>query len=215
MTNTASADVIFWAAGISDTSNFANSTAEKYVRGIVKHVQSLTQPHLLLKSNSRENASTSVELSDELRFVTLDQTPEVVDGDVILELLKRFKQDLSTSFVDAFKTPARLPVGLRNEILEFANLPRCWDGDSAEPINGVSIGNALNFLEQYKGQLKFDAFPDPDGSVGLQSDIAPGRVLLSFSADNTVAYLIRKQGAVHRGHGITHNSLNQLLDAIL
>ena len=104
---------------------------------------------------------------------------------------------------------------LQREILAFQELQACWDGDDAEPIALKAIDNANNFLESYKGHLTFESFPDPDGSVGLQADFAEGRVILSFDEAGEVAYLIRKDKAVHRGHGATHEIINRLFSSLL
>lgn len=63
-------------------------------------------------------------------------------------------------------------------IQDFKELKSCWDGDDAEPIAFEAVDSAHQFLESYSGNLIFDAFPDPDGSVGLQADFEEGRAIL-------------------------------------
>lgn len=104
---------------------------------------------------------------------------------------------------------------VQSEILAFRELLGCWDGDDAEPIAQGAIDSAHLFLESYHGNLMFDAFPDPDGSVGLQADFAEGRVILSFDDSGEVAYLIRINKAIHRGHSATHETINSLFSSLL
>ncbi|MDO8438279.1 MAG: hypothetical protein Q7S69_09030 [Nitrosomonadaceae bacterium] len=104
---------------------------------------------------------------------------------------------------------------VQSEILAFKVLLGCWDGDDAEPIAIGAIDSAHLFLESYQGNLIFDAFPDPDGSVGLQADFAEGRVILSFDDSGEVAYLIRINKAIHRGHSATHETINSLFSSLL
>lgn len=104
---------------------------------------------------------------------------------------------------------------LESEIISFEELKACWDGEDAEPISIGAIDSALKFLKEYRGTLLFDAFPDPDGSVGVQADFAGGRVILSFNDTGDVAYLIRKNKAQHRGHGASHKTINSLFSSLL
>ena len=104
---------------------------------------------------------------------------------------------------------------LRNEIINLGVFLRGWDGGEAEPIAKDSIESALKFIEEDISQLPFDAYPDPDGSVGLQADLADGRILLSFAEDGTVAYLIRIGNAVHRGRGANYETVNKLFATLI
>lgn len=115
------------------------------------------------------------------------------------------------SLVDHIKSKTEV----QNEILAFKELLSCWDGDDAEPIALGAINGACQFLESYHGDLMFDAFPDPDGSVGLEADFAEGRVILSFNDAGETAYLIRKNKAVHRGHSATYETINDLFSSLL
>lgn len=103
-----------------------------------------------------------------------------------------------------------------DEILAFDLLKHvCWDGVDAEPISQEAIDSAHLFLKSYHGDLDFDAFPDPDGSVGLKADFEKGRVILSFNEVGEVAYLIRKDKPIHRGHSATHKEINKLFSSLL
>ena len=104
---------------------------------------------------------------------------------------------------------------MQSEILALKNFKGGWDGDDADPIALGAIDSAHRFIEAYDGNLIFDAFPDPDGSVGLHADFIDGRVLLSFDDVGETAYLIRINKAVHRGHGATHETINTLLSSLL
>lgn len=104
---------------------------------------------------------------------------------------------------------------LRDEILSFEHLSQGWDGEDAEQISRAAIESAISFIEIEPHQIKFDAFADPDGSVGLQGNIEGGRILLSFAKDGKAAYLIRKDNAVHRGNGAIQDTINKLLAVIL
>lgn len=134
-----------------------------------------------------------------------------------------FEGKTSKSFAEQFVTSFGAlqndyEISNRNvlsELPSFKNLRAGWDGDDAEPIALGAINNAQTFLESYHGGLSFEAFPDPDGSVGLQADFSEGRVILSFDDAGEVAYLIRKNKAVHRGHGATHETINSLFSSLL
>lgn len=104
---------------------------------------------------------------------------------------------------------------LRNEILGFENLSRGWDGEEAECISRNAIDGAVKFIESQPYEIEFDAYADPDGSVGLQGSIDEGRILLSFAEDGKAAYLIRTNNEVDRGHGATQDKINKLLAVIL
>jgi hypothetical protein len=104
---------------------------------------------------------------------------------------------------------------LRQEIESLSVFQRGWDGEGAEAIMQESIDSAVSYVENYETDLQFDAYPDPDGTVGLRADLSNGRVLLSFAKDGTVAYLIRKDKKVNRGHGEDHHTVNQLLETLL
>lgn len=106
-------------------------------------------------------------------------------------------------------------IELRDEILSFGNLSRGWDGENAERISRNAIDGAIKFIESQPYEIEFDAFADPDGSVGLQGNIAGGRILLSFAEDGKAAYLIRNNNEVDRGHGATQDKINKLLAVIL
>lgn len=142
-----------------------------------------------------------------------------------LPSLARFKEQLNQLFAAAkdgalaSESPladhVKSKKEVQSEILAFKWLLGCWDGDDAEPIAQGAIDNAHLFLESYHGNLMFDAFPDPDGSVGLQADFAEGRVILSFDASGETAYLIRINKAIHRGHSATHETINNLFSSLL
>lgn len=104
---------------------------------------------------------------------------------------------------------------LRNEILSFENLSQGWDGEDAEFISRNAIDAAIKFIESQPYEIEFDAYADPDGSVGLQGNMAGGRILLSFAEDGKAAYSIRNNNEVDRGHGATQDKINKLLAVIL
>ena len=102
-------------------------------------------------------------------------------------------------------------MSVNNEILKFKELSHCWDGVDAEPIAPNAINNALEFIKGYSGSLKFEVFPDPDGSVGLQTEINSGRILISFLKDDTISFFIRIGEKIHRGSEVSRIFLYELL----
>jgi len=143
------------------------------------------------------------------------RTDADIDAYDLDDALKDFRADLDNLRTLLRNTVETLQDINIDEILAFKNLQRCWDGEDAEIIAPNAIDSALEFLQSYCGNLEFDAFPDPDGSVGLQADTSTGRILLGFLGDDTVAYFIRKGEEIQRGHGIPHTSFNKLLNALL
>lgn len=135
---------------------------------------------------------------------SLASSPSVIQGN------KNFTFVKNSDFVHSQQI-----AELRNEILSFERLSQGWDGEDAEQISRAAIESAISFIEIEPHQIIFDAFADPDGSVGLQGNIDGVRILLSFAGDGKAAYLIRNNGAVHRGHGATQDTINKLLAIIL
>lgn len=180
---------------------------------------------LLWNTNSSSTADTNHRLIDRVRQ-TIDPnnwpkkqppaseiSPTVKDSDqyrFIDNSLFKWLQDLSKAdYVDNAKKD------LFFEVRELAALPRCWDGGDAEKIAQESIDSAVDYIKNYQADLFFDAYPDPDGTVGLRADFANGRVLLSFAKDGTIAYLIRKGKKINRGHGEDHHTINKLLQTLI
>lgn len=123
--------------------------------------------------------------------------------------------EISTIVNNSDLTYSQQVAELCDEILNFEHLSQGWDGEDAEQISRIAIDSALNFIKFTPYQIAYDAFPESDGSVGLQADTVGGRILLSFAEDGTAAYLIRKNGAVHRGHGATNGTINKLLAIVI
>lgn len=124
-------------------------------------------------------------------------------------------KEIPTAIVSADLSYTQHIAELRDEIISFNHLFQGWDGEGAEQISNSAIDGALNFVEFTPHQIEYDAFPESDGSVGMQADTAGGRILLSFADNGTAAYLIRINGAVHRGHGATNDTINKLLAIIV
>jgi hypothetical protein len=90
---------------------------------------------------------------------------------------------------------------LIDEIRAFSDLEPDWDGEDAEPIAPKAIDNCIEFLQNYKGTLNFEAFPNMDGSVGLQADFNTETdcVCVDFPGDGTVAYYVRHGEVIQKG----------------
>lgn len=119
--------------------------------------------------------------------------------------------DNDTSFRALIESAAKSRLDALEEIKEFKDYVQGWDGDNADEIAMSAIELATRFLNSYDGPQVFSVYPDPDGSVGLQSELQNGRVLLSFGKDEKIAYFIRKNSAVHRGSGVTQGDVERVL----
>ena len=119
--------------------------------------------------------------------------------------------DLAAARLLQEQLQAKVHAVALEEIDEFCTLSEGWDDGSAAKISNVAIESAKRFLHFYSGVHLFTAFPDADGTVGLQAELRKGRILLSFEDNGTIAYFIRKDGAVHRGDGVAFDAVDAAL----
>ncbi len=105
---------------------------------------------------------------------------------------------------------------LASEISALAELHRDWDGHGAEPISPDAIAHALRFVQTIDHtRMRFEAFPDPNGNVGLQADIGDRVLYLNFSPNGDIAYVIRSGHAVHRGRGADKGVIDAVLKVLV
>ena len=110
--------------------------------------------------------------------------------------------------------PARLDAVI-DDIRDLALLPRGWDGQDANPISSDAIEAAERLaamLKDYEATLA--PFADPKGFVGFEGSLGKARMLLSVAADGTLAYVIKENQSVQRGHSVTPAKFLKLLSAL-
>jgi hypothetical protein len=104
---------------------------------------------------------------------------------------------------------------LVSSILSLKTLAEDWDGYGAEQIAQRSIDYALLFANSYKDIAEsFEPYPDPDGTVSLESHWGSNVAYLNFSSTGEIAYVLQTASGPHRGRSFDVIAVKKLLDAI-
>lgn len=171
----------------------------------------IVQLHPSSPSAAEDADINDVQIKDLVERVTrLEQSKDAFEN--IIESIKH--KDDSTNLLEnkVFSTLNNYlkRQELFKELDELLLLEQNWDGHNALPISKIPHSQAYKFLNSIGQKAAFfEPFPLPNGGIGLEIHIEKDyELLLSFSPESEIAYVVALNTEVHRGRGIKDISNN-------
>ena len=127
-----------------------------------------------------------------------------------------FENDPKPEFDDS-QTVISLDT-IHKELQDLSDLEDNWDGHDGYAISKRACNHAWSFIKLLGNKAnRFEPFPDPDGSVGLEyHDGGNVSAYFNFSAGGELSYVVILGDVVHRGHGIhVEDELPSILRSIV